>query len=59
MNISVVYQDESDNIPPATKNLSGIPLVSIEITHEMVMGKLNALIQENQQVSIDYIRFSM
>ena len=38
-----VYQDESDNIPPATKNFSGIPLVSVEITHEMVMDKLNAL----------------
>ena len=38
-----VYQDESDNIPPATKNYSGIPLSSIEITHEMVMDKLNTL----------------
>ena len=38
-----VYQDESDYIPPATKHFSGIPLVSIEITHEMVMDKLNAL----------------
>ena len=38
-----VYQDESDNIPPATKMYSGTPLSSIEITHEMVMDKMNAL----------------
>ena len=38
-----VYQDESDNIPPATKTFSGIPLVSSEITHELVMDNLNAL----------------
>ena len=38
-----VYQDESDNIPPATKISSGTPLSSTEITHEMVMDKWNAL----------------
>ena len=38
-----VYQDEYDNIPPAIKIYSGIPLSSIEITSEMLMDKLNAL----------------
>ena len=38
-----VYQDENDNIPPVTKHLSAIPLSPIEVTHEMVMNKLNAL----------------
>ena len=46
MNISVVFIKMNPIIyppPPAIKNFSGIPLVSIEITHGMVMDKLNAL----------------
>ena len=38
-----VYQDEPDNLPPATIIYSGIPLSSDEITHKMVMDKSNPL----------------
>ena len=38
-----IHQDESNNIPPTTKNFSGIPLVSTEITHELVMDELSTL----------------
>ena len=38
-----VYQQESNIIPPVTKNYKGIPLSSIKVIDEMVMQKLKSL----------------
>ena len=38
-----VYQQESNIIPPVTKNYKGIPHSSIKVTDEMVMKKLKSL----------------
>ena len=49
-----VYQNEPDNLPPAIKPFSGIPLMTIEITHKIEMEKLNAFVLiKKALVSID------